>query len=813
MTETILPHELPHALDRAPDGVKVLSLDCFDTLLWRDCHAPSDVFAGLSAVSIGQRIVAETRARKAETTLRSKSEVSLAQIYANAMPNACNGQRGAAIAEELALEAATCFAFEPTLALMREAKRRGLKVVIVSDTYLSADELRTLIASAAGEDVAGLIDRLFVSSDAGISKAQGLLARALKSLKCKPGEVLHIGDNKAADYDGARAFGIPALHLDQFSDAAKQRMRFERACQQLAGEARRSVRGLMPHRALLAREEPQVEDRAEALGLTVLGPVFHAFDRWLRREAEQLAKANGGQVHWLFMLRDGHLPHIVHQAGGEAGSTARVEISRFVAIAASLTTREAYSEQFALEFGLNPATLARQMLLDDSEIEALIGDPQSEVEKAAACEKLRAELKTGKRQKLTRRRARARVERLIEHVRRAVDPKTPIEPGDTLMLVDLGYNGSAQDRVDALLAEAFDCHVAGRYLLLREMAATGLDKKGLIDARHYDGEFCEALCGNVAVLEQLATCELGSVVDFTDEGEPIRKQSGLKGAQSDVRDRVQAGVVRFARAACKSPIVRGRDTHSTRGWREAAVGALTRFMFLPVRAELDVLESFEHDVNLGSERMVALFDEAHAREGMRRRGLFYMKGSERMLLPAELAGAGIDTRLSLLAQKRFGLALTHADSVGESLAIPAFFIGADESASRIAHAFPTHEGFYAVRLPLPDDAKALALQVGSVFEWFELGTISMSPISSLAGGAEADRPLSTIEPLFDAACDHGGGLIECTDPAAFVLVNPPHRSDLEAPQMVEITLRPLRRRAALPVPDAAPFQQTKDAAA
>jgi len=791
MTDTILPHELPEALERAPANMKVLSLDCFDTLLWRDCHAPTDVFADLPDLSIAQRIVGETNARKQTASLQQRSEVTLADIYAHALPNGSAKDHEAAIGAELAAEARACFGFERTIALMRAAKAAGHSVIIVSDTYLNAGQLLQLIENAAGPEAASLIDRVFASSDAGLSKSQGLLASAIKAMKCRADSVLHIGDNKAADFEAARALGIPALHLVQFSEHARQRMRFERACQQLAGDTQIGVRGLMPHRAILADQEPQLSDRAEALGASVLGPVFHGFDRWLRDEAKAIETARGGQVHWLFMLRDGHLPHLVHQTGEEAPSTARVEISRFVAIGASLTSREAYRKQWALELGLNPATLARQMLFEEAEIAKIVGDPKSDKAKVAASEQLKCELKKGQREKLTRRRARARAERLVEHVRSAVDP----QPGDTLMLVDLGYNGSAQDRVDGLLADAFDCHVAGRYLLLREMSASGLDKKGLIDARHYDAEMLEALCGNVAVIEQLATCELGSVVDFTEAGEPVRKQSSVKGAQSAVRDRVQAGAVRFARAAQDPPVARTVDAHAERGWREAAISALSRFMFLPLPQELDVLKSFEHDVNLGSERMVALFDPAHSAQGMRRRGLFYMKGSARMFLPAELALEDINTRLSLLAQKRFGLSLSYSDASAAPIAIPAFYLGKKDNARLEASAEATHQGFYTVRLPVAPGAEAIALQVGSIFEWFELSSVTASDVAGLKGDASSDAVPTSIGAQFDAMTEHAAGIFECTDPAAFMLVNPPLQRDGDEPQMIEITLRPLRSRA------------------
>jgi len=786
----ILPQEMPKALERASDGTKVLSLDCFDTLLWRDCHAPSDLFTALPQLSVGQRMAGEQYARKAEATLRMRTEVAIEAIYEQALPNASGMERTEAVAAEIDAEAVSCFAFAPTVELMRKAKESGLKVIIVSDTYFSVRQLRALIERAAGEDVAELIDRFFVSSEVGISKSQGLLQKALKAIRVQPQQVLHIGDNRKADFEASRALGVPALHLVQFSEAASQRLRHERACHQLIGDAREDVRALMPHRAVLACEEPKATGQTTALGMTVLGPVFHALDQWLRREAEALEKERGGTVHWLFMLRDGYLPHIIHEAIGTARSAARVEVSRFVSIAASLTTREAYTRYFSTELGRKPSTLARQMLFTEEEINRIVGEDKTEEQMVEGSHKLAAELKKGQRQKIIRKRARERAERLIAHVRAQVNP----EPGDTLMLVDLGYNGSAQTQIDRLLSEAFDCHVAGRYLILRELAATGLDKKGLIDERHYDLELIEALCGNVAVIEQLATCELGSVIDFTPEGEPIREEAGIKGAQSDVRDRVQAGAVRYAKAAQSELALRQEMPHENRALREGALGALARFMFLPHASELEVLKSFEHDVNMGSERMVPLFDAAHAKDGMRRRGLFYMQGSARMFLPAELESEDIHTRLSLLVQKRFGLGLTYSDTSQSSIDIPTFFMGANDSAQGVVEAQPTHEGYYSARVPIPQGVESIALGVGSVFEWFELASISSASVDTLKGGLANDERAEELGAKFDGLKTHAPGIHECAGSAAFVLVQVPHGGDQDVPQMIEIVMRPLVRR-------------------
>ena len=340
MTDTILPHELPFALERAPQA-KILSLDCFDTLLWRDTHAPAGVFTALENVQQGQRIVGETNARKLVHAARGRREVSLEQIYESAMPLANREDIAASVDAELEAEARCCFGFAPTVALMRAAKAKGLRIVIASDTYLDARQLSELIEVAAGTEVLALIDTIFCSSQIGISKAEGMLAYVVKKLKCAPGDILHIGDNPRADYEAARALGIPALHLVQFSEDTKQRLRLDAAMAAMIAPQHRGPSALQPQRAILAAGEPQISDKAEALGFSGLGPVFAGFNAWLEQEAEALAKERGGKVHWLFLMRDGHLPREVRRAGQPKAPGEPLELSRYIAIASSLTSRAA----------------------------------------------------------------------------------------------------------------------------------------------------------------------------------------------------------------------------------------------------------------------------------------------------------------------------------------------------------------------------------------------------------------------------------------------------------------------------------------
>jgi hypothetical protein len=219
-------------------------------------------------------------------------------------------------------------------------------------------------------------------------------------------------------------------------------------------------------------------------------------------------------------------------------------------------------------------------------------------------------------------------------------------------------------------------------------------------------------------------------------------------------------------------------------------------MFLPHASELEVLKDFEHDVNMGSERMVPLFDEEHAKEGMRRRGLFYMQGSARMFLPAELEGEDIHTRLSLLLQKRFSMGLTYSDDSQPPIVLPAFFMGANDSVQSVVHAQPTHGGYYNARLPIPKGVESIGLGVGSVFEWFELASISSTSVDTLKGGLSNDDRMEELGAQFDGLKTHAPGIHECTGTAAFLLVKAPQCADDDDPQMIEIVMRPLIRRKA-----------------
>ncbi len=785
MKITVTAAELSTLLDRAPPGIRVLSLDCFDTLLWRNCQAPADVFAALDVPggAVHLRAGAESRARRRALATEGRHEVSIAEIYRSLHPNADDAAIAAAVAGELAAEARHCFGFEPAAQLIRAAKARGLRTVIVSDTYLNERQLRALIAAAAGADTADAIDDIFCSSTYGMPKALGLFEPVLAALGVAPDAMLHVGDNLQADQVAPAALGIATAHLRQFDDAAARRLRLEAAAATLLDPAVRVSRAPhQPHRPLVALRTET--DTAFALGHDVLGPVLTGFADWVREEAEALAIASGRPVKPLFLLRDGHLPRRVAAAGGFEAPA--VEISRFTARRAGFVREAAIRDYLA-----RPATeqsvdqMARQLGLTREE---------AQKHGRAGREAFVAAMLDPRRIARTQERARAFADSLFAHLAAA-----GVARGDAVMLVDLGYAGTVQDQLAPVLAERFDLDVAGRYLLLREEALTGHDKKGYLDARHHDATALHALCGPIALVEQVCTIAQGSVTGYTPKGQPVRRGEGSKAAQNAVRDRIQAGAVAYAERAAG---LRCSQTDDADTRRQAAAACLARLLFMPSAEETALFAAFDHDVNLGTDDYVRMLDTDAAAEGLRRRGLFYLSGVDRMYLPGELQPHGLPTSLAFFASARFGLDLRGADFQTNTLTLPVL-IADDRTQTAIeVEAHNTHDGFYLATIPVGAGRYAAGVQFGALCDWVQVEEVAFFPVRAFHGKA-GEKPVAPIPaaPLFEGMTEEGAGLYRCT-PGALMLAPPPRLRSIE-PHLLAITFRPIVARAAEPMRKAA----------
>lgn len=783
MKISVSAHEIPSLLDTAPPGISVLSLDCFDTLLWRNAQAPSDIFVdlGIEGGSIEPRVTAERKARQIQQFKAGRNEVSIEAIHARLWPAADADGLAAAVRSELDAEAQHCFGFAPVLALIAAAKARAMTVIIVSDTYFSPEQLRELIARAAGGDVADAIDHVFTSSGFGMSKSEGLFAPVMKTLGVAPGAILHLGDNLRADQTAPAALGIATAHFEQFDGGAETRLRHEAMAAVIIDPAtRQTVPAMQPHRPLVSLRTEQ--DPAFVLGHDVIGPMLHAFAEWVRDEAAALAERCGRPVRPLFLMRDGFLPMKMFETLGCGIAAHEVSISRLTAGRAGLIDSAAIGALIERDAGKHRFdVLAGQLLLEPHEAKKLAGPKgeTSDLERIALEEEIAA--------KIIRRSARY-ADRLIAHVRRA-----GLDDGDMAMLVDLGYHGTVQDRVAPLLAARMNVATAGRYLLLRENEPSGFDKKGYFDKRHYSREQLTALGSSIAVIEQICTQAKGSVVDYYPNGKTIHEKPTEKGAQSATRDRIQAGTIAFGEVATAIGRSAASDDDACR--RRNAAAILARFMYLPSADEVATIGDFTHDANLGSSSHLKLLDMSGSTRGLRRRGMHYVQSTARMYLPGELQDQGLALNLALFGIVRGALDVREGDFLAGGIKVPVILANAREDCLVDVDAYPTHDGYYRLTVAARGDL-TVAVMLGGIFEAVQIDDVSFQPIAAPSDerGGYSDKPDIDAPHVQEGMEPIAGDLFRCTPGAALLVPALPAVG--EGDYKLCIAFRPVVRRDA-----------------
>lgn len=790
MVESLQAQEIESLLDNVDDGVKILSLDCFDTLVWRNVNIPTDIFYDLDIddCSMEMRVLAEKRARKALAFEKQKQEVAVGEIYANLFRGATEEDIASYIEKELEAEAKHCFAFTPIVHLIAAAKQRDMQVIIVSDTYLPKPLLQRLITDAAGQDVINNIDQIFCSCDYGVNKASGLFEHVLKELQVSPETIVHLGDNKIADQESPVELGIHGVHFEQFDDEAVERLRLEAvAATLLEKDTRRASPALQPHRAQISLR--QNDDAIFQFGHDVLGPIYQGFSSWIAQEAKDIEAETGKKPKLLFLLRDGYLPAqaFLAQHPEFSDQVAMIELSRFTANASSFTDekairdyliaevagsqRDAYSQQ-------RQAAFCRQMLFFNNETQKI-------ARQKTAKDFIKQILKPQNVKKIIKRSTKFR-EGLLAHLQ-----NHGVEHGDTVMFVDLGYNGSVQNAIAPVLSREMDLDIHGCYLLLRELMISGQKKKGLIDKRHYDINALHSLCESIAVLEQLSTQSNGSVLGYNERGEPKRDTADIKGQQSESRDAAQAACLQYI-------------SNTGTGWNNApqswdndcarrmTAAALTRLLFLPVEREVGIFENFRHDVNMGTKDMIQLIDPKGAAEGLRRRGLFYSKNITRMYLPGELKQAGMQTLLPLFTSTRFGLDLRQDDFQSGGIDIPVMLANDQENMQIEVTAYPTSEGYYQALIPAGTGQLIIAIMMGQICDWFQMEEISFHEIDQFMA-KKVDDDSVPASPIYDTMTENAPGLHRCSRESAFILVPPPAKPTNEA-LMLSFVFRPTIKR-------------------
>lgn len=780
MNTSIFAGELQDVLRKAAGQAVILSLDCFDTLLWRDTAEPIDVFFALAGTPLAithgitaqLRVTSEAKARRHKWIRRQSSEVDLLEIYRTALPDAPDALIRELAENELQLEMRHCHAFGPVVDLIRDASARGLKVIIVSDTYFSRSQLRRLILNAEPA-LEPLIDEYFCSSEHGVSKADGIWGRLLPRLKEHPGRIIHIGDNPVADRDAALRRGLRGYHLVQNDEQVRELLRLrQQFAVQLLPEIRHTQPLPSPYHAQLAAYLPP--DSATAFGYTSIGPIMYGFAEFIQATVQRL-RAERGTVKVGFLLRDGHLPQLAHEAlTGSNPDTSRLSISRFTAIASSFRSAADIHSYLATNLqDDNLAVLAKQLLLPSHMATAFIERAQRSPQPATSFVKALQQAHVVKQ--VLQASATFR-QRLLKHVRSL----TGVQRGDTLVFVDLGYNGTAQTRLADVLREELGVELHGCYLLSSQQQR---DRCGVIEPGWLDPRAISAMTGSyIAAFEMLCTLPEPSTVDYSDDGEPVRAGTGVSTRQSQLVEAIQSGCLQFIRDRKTLPRAHRPAPTAEHAARSVAID-LGRLLYLPTRSELGHLDQFQFDFNLGTDRTLQLFDFDRCVSDMRNDGLQYMNAAtQRTSYPMELRHADLAWASLLFNQNRFSFGTRLKETSLRTLDVQMLVTRGNEAARVKLTAHATFDGFYQLVFASTEGVE-VAVLLGEAFAWLEVHSIQ-----SLDDGAWREAALGS-EVWVDGLQHQAGDLFK-VDPAALLYV-PASRMPSSGTRSFRLVFRPI----------------------
>ena len=772
--------DLPTLLDQAP-GIEWLSLDCFDTLVWRATHQPHDVFTDLPLDGGGTepRQWAEEQARVDALMLERRGEVTLPEIYRYLMPGVDDATRAEAIAHELNMEKRHCYGYAPIVDLMRGAKARGLKIMVVSDIYLTEPELRAHIEHACGAEVMGMIDHVFASSAFGTGKTGNLFQQVMAKIGVSPSKILHIGDNLQADQERPAKLGINTVHFEQFAPDMSQRLRLEAAAATLVGRKGTRVDApvYQPHRAQISMRTET--DPAYAIGHDVLGPILHGFVSWLRSEGEAMEARVGKPVKYMFLMRDGYLPMKAFVAlyPELADRAVEAEISRFTAFGCSFADVEAIDGYIMPHLGTDTHVMCKQLGLTQEEARPLHQMSHRDFRDTV----------TGPLAKRILKRSSAFADRMQIHL-----ASLGIEQGDAVMMVDIGYNGTVQNVLEPVLRARLGLEISGRYLALRQVISNSFDKRGYFDARHYDIKMLTACYESISVIEEFINVARGSVLNYSEQGEPIRGESLKKGAQSDHRDIAQRGCLDYvAGAGVHKGMVRRPDCDTADVRREAALSVLVRFLFLPLREEVEVVDKFHHEINQGVKDAVRLVNLDKATESLRRRGIFYHRDMDRIFLPGELQRHGTHLNLSILLMRRFGLDLRKTDFDVGGIDLPVMLLNNQKQGLATIKAYPTADGYYLAQVPVGACDYIPGIQFGQLYDWVQVEDFRYYRVEDLDHNDLGGPTGYPAQALYEGMTPMADGLYQC-DAAGFVMVPPPQVH--VGPLVLNVVFRPVVAR-------------------
>ncbi len=216
-----------------------------------------------------------------------EQEITLDGIYQALASTTCVTRAQLEQLEQLEMETecSSALGIPQSIRQVKELKSRGEYVVLISDMYLSGQQIRNILCrvDAVFQDIP-----IYASSDYGRTKGNGELYRIVKELEdADYSHWTHYGDNEHSDIKMASQLGIKAVHCSKESITEYEEP--EKSCfHQISVGVSKFIRECEP------------EDVAGEIGGSLAGPILYQYVGWILSES-----IKRGINRLYFVARDG----------------------------------------------------------------------------------------------------------------------------------------------------------------------------------------------------------------------------------------------------------------------------------------------------------------------------------------------------------------------------------------------------------------------------------------------------------------------------------------------------------------------------
>lgn len=624
----------------------ILSLDVFDTLLYRPFERPVDVFVEVhraiseSGAAPLPESAEEFSSLRAQAEQRARSthpsgEITIHEIAAELSRMLRTNPAADLLTEsEVMTEARFMLLDRDIAALIHHAAAHGVPYVLVSDMYLSAEHLLEFLGKAS--ERAGLTipapKRVFVSGEHRTNKSGRLFSHVLEEIGVPNESVLHVGDHPLSDVESPRRQGIHVIHYRREDDYTTEVFARERpylaTCVNTRTSGAHNDLGLRTLRSkALASALPDAPLDAHGYGAFIMGPVLTLFAEWV---VDDCVQRNQSAVYCL--MREGaFLASLINQVAEARGVRLNARplwASRYAIRAASY--RHANDRElrgwFAKRRWLPLTALARDLGLDVEHVRKLSGirhdQPLGKGDRETIISAIIADQNT--RNQILAASAERR-QRLLDYYQREGVFEHP-----ECTLVDLGWAGSIQKNLARLFqGRESPSHLRGLYFAtndgILDLPLVSCSAASFLFSRGEPRAPFEIVQRTPEIIEQVCMPAEGSFMGLSASGDIENFPQLIPKRQIDQILAMQEGVRHFARLWLPGAVERrARVSHADWELVLARLRAtLIRSLDAPTLDEVRLFEHWVHDDNDGSACSDALLGDADLRS--RARGMSYRK--------------------------------------------------------------------------------------------------------------------------------------------------------------------------------------------